>query len=134
MKREERVVSAVFALGAVLVVLMLVRTLRPHESVGRKLISAAASPDRGWVAAVEETAYSSGWVNVVCYTVRLKGRGQKEAGGDLVLEVDADEPVPIADWRKDGALVVGLTKDEPYQYLRRSVDGVPIVLSRSPTN
>jgi hypothetical protein len=119
-------------LGLLLGLGMVLYFIWPRNHVEIQLRDTKSSPDGQWVAVVQLEVRNAGWVvNDAVYAVRLKKAGQKNVEGDLVMNVPVSHPAPepSISWR-DNTLLIGLAKEQNYQYFVNSVDGIAVVLQR----
>ena len=70
------------------------------------------------------------FVDDAVYAVRLMGSTQKDARGDLVMNVEAgSDPPPAVKWT-DGKLVVTLFDQQKYRFFATPVDGTDVVIEQ----
>ncbi len=70
------------------------------------------------------------FVDDAVYAVRLMGSTQKNARGDLVMNVEAgSDPPPSVKWT-DGKLVVTLFDQQKYRFFATPVDGTDVVIEQ----
>ncbi|MGH9736305.1 MAG: hypothetical protein ACRD8A_17170 [Candidatus Acidiferrales bacterium] len=131
MKKSTKVILASLALLA-LIAGLAIYFARGRNQLETQVRETKGSPDGKWTAVVQMEVYStSAFVDDAVYAVRLKGPGQKDRQGDLVMNVPVSypKPGPSIDWRS-GTLIVTLMDDQKYQYFASPVDGVSILVQQ----
>jgi hypothetical protein len=131
MNKKDKIVLISFVLLCCIAALT-VRFVWPRNHLEIQVYDFKASPDGKRTAVVQLEVYDAGWVvsNAV-YAVRLKGAHQRDAKGDLVMNVPVNypDPEPHIDWNNE-KLVVSLAEHQKYQYFATPTDGVAIVLQQ----
>ncbi|HZZ43296.1 MAG TPA: hypothetical protein VFE58_10185 [Tepidisphaeraceae bacterium] len=127
-----------------LIVVHVDNSFKGNQQLEIQVHQTKASPDGKWTAVVQLEVYSSGFVSIPTFAVRLKGPAQKDPMGDLVISTaDYSDSPPSIDW-SGGKLIVTLAADEKSENLAKDpqkskmffapkleknpVNGVPIVL------